>query len=145
MVRPGLATARTPQANDTQEPSANAAGCSTFPETHRYGTPDPAVWCTHERRSLLSSTSGGSSHIGRSPISNDVIQVPGGSLYSALHRLEQRKLIASEWGQTDNGREAKFYRLSRLGKKQLEAGAEGWQRLSAAVGLILAMSEGGAG
>jgi PadR family transcriptional regulator, regulatory protein PadR len=76
-------------------------------------------------------------------ISGDVVQVPGGSLYPALHRLENRKLIAAEWGQTDTGREAKFYRLTRPGRKQLQAGSRSWQRLSDAVGLILGMPEGG--
>lgn len=76
-------------------------------------------------------------------ISNDVVQVPGGSLYPALHRLEHRKWIVAEWGQTGSGRDAKFYRLSRLGKKHLQASSESWQRLSNAVGLILGMAEGG--
>lgn len=76
-------------------------------------------------------------------ISNDVVQIPGGSLYPALHRLEQRKLIVAEWGQTDTGREAKFYRLSRLGRKRLQEGSESWRRLSDAVGLILGPAEGG--
>jgi transcriptional regulator len=76
-------------------------------------------------------------------ISKDVVQVPGGSLYPALHRLENRKLILAEWGRTDTGREAKFYRLSRLGKKHLQSGSESWQRLSDAVGLILGMREAG--
>jgi transcriptional regulator len=76
-------------------------------------------------------------------ISNDVVQVPGGSLYPALHRLEQRKLIVAEWGQTESGREAKFYRLSRLGRRQLETESASWQRLSEAIGLILGLSEGG--
>jgi PadR family transcriptional regulator PadR len=77
-------------------------------------------------------------------VSREAVQVPGGSLYPALHRLENRKLIVAEWGQTDTGREAKFYRLTRLGKKQLQAGSQNWQRLSDTVGLILAMPEGGA-
>jgi PadR family transcriptional regulator PadR len=76
-------------------------------------------------------------------ISNDVVQVPGGSLYPALHRLENRKLIVAEWGQTESGRDAKFYRLSRLGRKQMEAGSASWQRLSDAVALILGLPEGG--
>lgn len=76
-------------------------------------------------------------------ISNDVVQVPGGSLYPALQRLEHRKLIVAEWGQTESGREAKFYRLSRLGRKQLEADSASWQRLSEAIGLILGLPEGG--
>lgn len=76
-------------------------------------------------------------------LSKDVVQVPGGSLYPALHRLEQRKLIVAEWGQTESGREAKFYRLSARGRKQLQQDSESWQRLSEAVGLILGLSEGG--
>lgn len=76
-------------------------------------------------------------------ISKDVVQVPGGSLYPALHRLEMRKLLVAEWGQTETGREAKFYRLTRSGRKQLEAGSAGWKRLSEAVGLILETAEGG--
>lgn len=76
-------------------------------------------------------------------ISRDAVQVPGGSLYPALHRLENRKLIVAEWGETDTGREAKFYRLTRLGRKRLQTGSESWQRLSDAVGLILGMPEGG--
>src|SRR3954468_15240587 len=67
-------------------------------------------------------------------ISGDVVQVPGGSLYPALHRLENRKLITAEWGETDTGREARFYRLTNLGRKQLQAGSQSWQRLSNAVG-----------
>lgn len=77
-------------------------------------------------------------------ISQDVVQVPGGSLYPALHRLENRKLLEAEWRQTDTGREAKFYRLTRSGRARLKAGSADWQRLSGAVGLILGMAEGGA-
>lgn len=77
-------------------------------------------------------------------ISRDVVQVPGGSLYPALHRLETRKLLAAEWGQTETGREAKFYRLTRSGRTYLQAGSASWKRLSEAVGLILETAEGGA-
>ena len=76
-------------------------------------------------------------------ISRDVVQVPGGSLYPALHRLENRKLLVSEWRQTETGRDAKFYRLTSKGRAYLEAGAVRWQRLSETVGLILGMAEGG--
>src|SRR5688572_326172 len=76
-------------------------------------------------------------------VSRDVVQVPGGSLYPALHRLENRKLLEGEWGKTETGREAKFYRLTRKGRAHLEAGTASWQRLSEAVGLILRLSEGG--
>ena len=77
-------------------------------------------------------------------VSRDVVQVPQGSLYPALRRLENRGVLASEWNETETGREAKFYRLTRKGRAQLETEAASWQRLSEAVGLILKMSEGGA-
>src|SRR5712692_3514623 len=77
-------------------------------------------------------------------VSRDVVQVPQGSLYPALHRLEHRGLLAAEWGETETGREAKFYRLTRKGRSQLETEAASWQRLSEAVGLVLKLSEGGA-
>jgi PadR family transcriptional regulator, regulatory protein PadR len=77
-------------------------------------------------------------------VSRDVVQVPQGSLYPALHRLENRGLLAAEWRQTDSGREAKFYRLTRKGKTQLEAQTASWRRLSDAVALILRLSEAGA-
>jgi len=76
-------------------------------------------------------------------ISRDVVQVPGGSLYPALHRLENRKLLVAEWRQTETGRDAKFYRLTSKGRADLEAGSARWQRLSETVGLILGMAEGG--
>jgi PadR family transcriptional regulator PadR len=77
-------------------------------------------------------------------VSRGVVQVPEGSLYPALHRLENRGLLAADWKKTETGREAKFYRLTRKGRKQLEVDAASWSRLIEAVGLILAMSEGGA-
>jgi len=77
-------------------------------------------------------------------VSRGVVQVPEGSLYPALHRLENRGLLAADWKQTETGREAKFYRLTRKGRKQLEAEAANWQRLIEAVGLILAMGDGSA-
>lgn len=77
-------------------------------------------------------------------VSRDVVQVPQGSLYPALHRLENRGLLTADWKQTDTGREAKFYRLTRKGRTQLDAESAGWQKLTEAVGLILALSEGGA-
>ena len=77
-------------------------------------------------------------------ISRDVLQVQQGSLYPALHRLENRGLLAAEWKDTETGREAKFYRLTRSGRAQLEAGSASWRRLSEAVGQILGMTEGGA-
>jgi PadR family transcriptional regulator PadR len=76
-------------------------------------------------------------------LSRGVVQVPEGSLYPALHLLENRSLLAAEWKRTDTGREAKFYRLTRKGTKQLDAEATSWQRLAEAVGLILAMANRG--
>jgi PadR family transcriptional regulator PadR len=77
-------------------------------------------------------------------ISREIVQVPGGSLYPALHRLENRGLVKSEWRETDNGRDAKFYRLTRKGRAHLNAQAANWRRLAEAVGLILSMAEEGA-
>jgi PadR family transcriptional regulator, regulatory protein PadR len=77
-------------------------------------------------------------------VSRDVVQVPQGSLYPALHRLEYRGLLSADWKETGTGREARFYRLTRKGRAQLEAEAASWQRLTEAVGLILKLSEGGA-
>jgi len=73
-----------------------------------------------------------------------VVQVPEGSLYPALHRLENRGLLAADWKETETGREAKFYRLTRKGLKQLETETADWQRLIDAIGLILGMADGGA-
>ena len=77
-------------------------------------------------------------------VSRDVVQVPQGSLYPALHRLEYRGLMAADWKESETGREAKFYRLTRKGRAQLESESANWQRLTEAVGLILRLSEGGA-
>ncbi|MBV8833448.1 MAG: PadR family transcriptional regulator [Acidobacteriaceae bacterium] len=77
-------------------------------------------------------------------VSRGVVQVPEGSLYPALHRLENRGFLSADWKKTETGREAKFYRLTRKGRKQLEAEAVSWQRLTEAIGLILGMGDGGA-
>ena len=74
-------------------------------------------------------------------ISSDVLQVQQGSLYPALHRLEKRGWIAASWGESDNNRQARFYRLSAKGRKQLIAEEENWNRLSKAVTLILRTAE----
>jgi PadR family transcriptional regulator, regulatory protein PadR len=74
-------------------------------------------------------------------ISRDVLQVQQGSLYPALHRLEKRGWLKAEWGEAETGREAKFYSLTKVGRKQLDAEAANWDRLSAAVGLILRTAE----
>ena len=70
-------------------------------------------------------------------ISRDVLQVQQGSLYPALHRLEKRKWLVAEWGESDNGRQAKFYKLTTLGRRQLAAEQATWNRLSEAVALVL--------
>ena len=70
-------------------------------------------------------------------ISKDVLRVQQGSLYPALYRLEQQGMITYEWGTSENGRKAKFYRLTKAGLKQLEAETASWERLSAAVTRIL--------
>ena len=77
-------------------------------------------------------------------VSRDVVQVPQGSLYPALHRLENRGLLAAEWQDTDTGREAKFYRLTRKGRTRLDTEAASWRRLTEAIGLILRLSDAGA-
>jgi transcriptional regulator len=76
-------------------------------------------------------------------VSRGVVQVPEGSLYPALHRLENRRLLTADWKETETGREAKFYRLTRKGHRQLETEAASWQRLIDAIGLILGMADGG--
>ena len=70
-------------------------------------------------------------------ISKDVLQVQQGSLYPALHRLEKRGWIEAEWGASENNRRAKFYRLTKAGRAQLEVGTATWERLSVAVARIL--------
>ncbi len=70
-------------------------------------------------------------------ISEEVLNVQQGSLYPALHRLEKRGWLDAEWGESDNGRQAKFYKLSARGKKQLAAEHSNWNRLSEAVRLIM--------
>jgi PadR family transcriptional regulator PadR len=70
-------------------------------------------------------------------ISNDVLQVNQGSLYPALYRLEQRGWVASAWGDSDNNRRAKFYSLTKAGRKQLAEETASWERMSAAVARVL--------
>ena len=70
-------------------------------------------------------------------ISKDVLRVQQGSLYPALYRLEQQGWITSEWSASENNRRAKYYRLTKSGRKQLEAETSDWERLSAAVAQIL--------
>jgi PadR family transcriptional regulator, regulatory protein PadR len=70
-------------------------------------------------------------------ISRDLFQVPEGSLYPALHRLEDRGWLQAKWEETDSGRDAKFYTLTRAGRKRLGVEMVNWERLSEAVALIL--------
>ena len=70
-------------------------------------------------------------------ISRDVLQVQQGSLYPALHRLEQKGWIKAKWKNTETGREAKFYSLTSTGRAQLEKEAANWSRLSAAIDLVV--------
>jgi len=70
-------------------------------------------------------------------LSQDILQVNQGSLYPALHRLEQQGLIAAEWGASENNRQAKFYELTRAGRKQLADETRNWERMSGAVARIL--------
>jgi PadR family transcriptional regulator len=74
-------------------------------------------------------------------ISKDFFQVQQGSLYPALHRLEERGWLDAQWKESDTGREAKFYTLTRKGRKQLEVELENWERMSDAVSLILRTAE----
>ena len=75
-------------------------------------------------------------------LSKDGLQVQQGSLYPALHRLEQQGWIASKWGVSDNNRKAKFYSLTRAGRNQLDIETANWAKLSAAIGLVLGAQEG---
>ena len=70
-------------------------------------------------------------------ISDDQLRVQQGSLYPALHRLEHQGWISAEWGSSENNRRARFYALTKAGRKQLEAEVAKWQRLSAGVTLVL--------
>jgi PadR family transcriptional regulator, regulatory protein PadR len=70
-------------------------------------------------------------------ISHEVLQVGQGSLYPALHRLEYRGWIKSEWGLSEKNRKAKYYSLTKVGEEQLDTELKYWKRLSAAIGLVL--------
>ena len=74
-------------------------------------------------------------------ISRDYFQVPQGSLYPALHRLEEREWLEAEWKDTNTGREAKFYKLTPKGRAQLGVEMAGWERLADAVSLILSTAD----
>jgi PadR family transcriptional regulator, regulatory protein PadR len=70
-------------------------------------------------------------------VSKEALQVGQGSLYPALHRLEYKGWIASDWGASENNRRAKYYSLTRAGRKQLEAELAAWERLTSAIALVL--------
>jgi PadR family transcriptional regulator, regulatory protein PadR len=70
-------------------------------------------------------------------VSKDALLIGQGSLYPALHRLEYKGWIQADWGPSENNRRAKFYSLTRTGKKQLEAELENWDRLTTAISLVL--------
>lgn len=74
-------------------------------------------------------------------ISGDVLQVSDGSLYPALHKLEQEGWIQSEWKPSENNRRAKFYSLTRLGRRQLEKETANWNRLSSAISHVIQLRE----
>lgn len=74
-------------------------------------------------------------------ISGDVLQVSDGSLYPSLHKLEQEGLITAEWKASENNRRAKFYSLTRIGRKHLEKEAANWSRLSEAISYIVKLKE----
>ena len=74
-------------------------------------------------------------------LSSEVLQVSEGSLYPALHKLEQEGWIKAEWKTTENNRKAKFYALTRLGRKQLDSETANWRRLSSAISAVVALSE----
>jgi PadR family transcriptional regulator PadR len=74
-------------------------------------------------------------------ISNEVLQVSDGSLYPALHKLQQEGWITAEWRASDNNRRAKFYSLTRLGRRHLEKEAANWRRLSGAISHIVRLEE----
>lgn len=70
-------------------------------------------------------------------LSKDVLKVEEGSLYPALYRMERKGWIESEWGQSENNRRAKFYRLTKTGQKQLASEVQGWERISAAIAKVM--------
>ena len=74
-------------------------------------------------------------------LSEDVLQLNQGTIYQSLLRLQQRRWIAAEWGTSDNNRKAKFYSLTKAGRRQLAMEAENWQRVAGVIGRLLRLSE----
>ena len=89
----------------------------------------------------LDSMNGWSISLRLRQISGEVLQVSDGSLYPALHKLEQEGWITAEWRASENNRRAKFYSLTRLGRNQLEKEAADWERLSGAITQIVKLKE----
>ena len=75
-------------------------------------------------------------------VSRDKLQIQQGSLYPALYRLEHQGLVASDWGESENNRRAKYYRLTAAGRRRLQQELDYWQRLSEAIGLVLSAAPG---
>ena len=75
-------------------------------------------------------------------VSEDVLQLNQGTIYASLLRLQQRRWISASWGTSDNNRKAKFYEITRAGRKQLAAEADNWQRVAGVIGRLLRLSEG---
>ena len=75
-------------------------------------------------------------------VSEDVLQLNQGTIYASLLRLQQRRWISASWGTSDNNRRAKFYAITRAGRKQLAAEADNWQRIAGVIGRLLRLSEG---
>jgi transcriptional regulator len=74
-------------------------------------------------------------------ISEDVLQLNQGTIYASLLRLQQRRWISASWGTSDNNRKAKFYTITRIGRKQLAAQAENWERISAVMMRMLRLAQ----
>ncbi|HZU28311.1 MAG TPA: PadR family transcriptional regulator [Bryobacteraceae bacterium] len=74
-------------------------------------------------------------------ISRDALRVQQGSLYPALHRLENKGFLTADWKESETGREAKFYKLTAKGRRQLQSETENWRRVAEAVGLILRLAD----
>ena len=74
-------------------------------------------------------------------ISDDALQLNQGTIYAALLRLQQRRWIAASWGTSENNRKAKFYAITKAGRKQLAAETENWQRIAGVIGRLLRLSE----
>ncbi len=75
-------------------------------------------------------------------ISEDVLQLNQGTIYASLLRLQQRRWISASWGTSDNNRKAKFYAITRAGRKQLVSEARNWERIAGVIGRLLKLSEG---